>query len=402
MKLLTVSHACVTPINQAFYADLARLKGWEVELVVPATWNSEYTKALPATRWKDFNGVLHTIPTWKSGNIPLHVYRSFFVDLLRRSKPDAIYMHHEPYGLASAQVYFANALTGRRPIGFYAAQNILKQYPPPFRWLESYVMRSSQFCFPVSQGALDVLRTKGYTARAAVLPLAVDANVYRPQPEWAAGQRRAMGLGEDTFVIGYLGRLVEEKGLRNLLLAASQLPHSNWSCVFVGTGPFEQELRALAATLGIAERVHFVGFVPHEQAPGWLTLFDVLVLASETRPNWKEQFGRVIVEANACGTPVIGTESGEIGHVLRDTAGGLVVPEADVAALQDALARLAGDPALARRLGELGAQAVRARYDQLYLAGRFAATIEAAMHDVAPGAAAKLDKAHEMAKEAQR
>lgn len=388
MKLLTVSHACVTPINQAFYADLTRLLGWEVELVVPATWNSEYQKDLPAARWKDFSGALHTLPTWKSGNIPLHIYRSFFVDLLRRSRPDAIYMHHEPYGLASAQVYLANALTGRRPIGFYAAQNILKQYPPPFRWLESYVMRSSQFCFPVSQGALEVLRTKGYTARAEVLPLAVDANVYRPQPEWAAAQRRALGLSDDTFVIGYLGRLVEEKGLRNLLQAASQLPNPRWSCVLVGTGPFEAELRQLAATLGIADRVHFIGYVPHEQAPGWLTLFDVLVLASETRANWKEQFGRVIVEANACGTPVIGTESGEIGHVVRDTGGGVVVPEADVNALIAALAKLAADPAYARALGQHGAEAVRARYDQMYLAGRFAATIEAAMQDAGLSASA--------------
>jgi glycosyltransferase involved in cell wall biosynthesis len=132
--------------------------------------------------------------------------------------------------------------------------------------------------------------------------------------------------------------------------------------------------------LGIQDQVLFIGFVPHEETPGWLSLFDALILASETRPNWKEQFGRVILEANACETAVIGTESGEIGNVLRNTGGGLIVAEANVAELGSAMLELATNPKRRRELALQGARSVREKYDQSYLAARFATTIRIA-HD---------------------
>jgi glycosyltransferase involved in cell wall biosynthesis len=367
----------VTPVNQSFYADVARQTGWDIELVVPAHWNTEYTSNLEVSRWPDFSGDIHAIPVWKSGSIPLHLYKQTMIGLLRKMRPDAIYMHHEPYGLATAQVYLANKVAGNCPIGFYAAQNILKTYPIPFRWFESLVFGSSAFCLPVTEGALEVLRQKGYSGKATVLPLALDANIYQPKHAWATAKRAELGIGDDEFVIGYLGRLVEEKGLQKMLEAAASLKDKKWRCVLVGNGPEEANLRALAAKLEMEDRVIFAGFVRHEEAPGWLSLFDVLVLASEARANWKEQFGRVILEANACETAVIGTESGEIGNVLRNTEGGLIVPEGDVALLAKALRCLAEDPGLRKSMASRGASLVREKYDQNFLASQFIDTIRA-------------------------
>jgi glycosyltransferase involved in cell wall biosynthesis len=375
MKLLVVSHACIAPVNQSFYAEVAKLTGWEVSLVIPSRWNSEYESGLRVTRWPEFTGEIRPLPVCRPGNIPLHFYKSSFLGELRRAKPDAIYMHHEPYGLATAQVYAANRLTGRCPIGFYAAQNIDKTYPIPFRWFEAGVLQHSDFCFPVTQGALDVLREKGYGGVAEVLPLAVDRAIYTRRAEAAAGLRTSLGIGVDEFVVGYLGRLVEEKGLRSLIDAVRGLGELPWRCVLVGTGGYEPELRAQVARLGLEQKVIFAGYVPHEQAPVWLSLFDVLALASEARPSWKEQFGRVIVEANACGTAVVGTESGEIGNVLRTTGGGIVVPEADTDALGEALAKLMREPEHRRSLAEAGLRVVRELYDQTNLARRFASVI---------------------------
>lgn len=379
MKLLVVSHACVTAVNQSFYVDVQRLSGWDVEIALPSSWRSEYISDLKPSRWPEFSGILHPIATWKSGNIPLHVYRSCMVGLLRTVRPDVIYVHHEPYGLATAQICLANQLSVRVPIGFYAAQNIRKNYPIPFRWLEQYVMRQSSFCFPVTQGALDVVRSKGYASLATVLPLALDKSIYYPRPAWALAQRAKMGIADDEFVFGYLGRLVEEKGLATTLRAMGAIRDRNWRFVLVGSGPYQQTLISLATSLGIEDRLVFVGFVPHEDAAGWLSLFDALILASESRPNWKEQFGRVIVEANACGTPVIGTESGEIGNVLRETSGGLIVPEADPVALSGAMLQLLESPDLAVQLGSEGAANVRDKFDQQTLAGEFIRTLESAM-----------------------
>ena len=377
MKLLVVSHACVTPINQSFYVDVAEATGWEIELVVPEVWTTEYRANVRTERWPAFNGTLHTIPVFKSGNIPLHLYRNLMVGLLQRSRMDAIYMHHEPYGAATFQVYLANRLSREVPVGFYAAQNIVKSYPPPFRWFERYVFDHSAFAFPVAQGASDVLRQKGFTGRTEVLPLPIDLDIYQRRPEWATTRRRELAIAEGEFVIGYLGRLVEEKGLASLLRACSML-EGRWRCVMVGSGPFEAELRRLADELGIAASIVWVGAVPHQEAPGWFSLFDLFVLSSETRPNWKEQFGRVIVEANACGTAVVGTESGEIGNVIRTTTGGITVPEGDTQALAASIQRMMADPAQRLALAAAGQQQARTLYDQRRLARTFASTIEAA------------------------
>jgi len=202
MKLLVVSHACVTPANQAFFAEVKNVTGWDVSLLLPRQWATAYGKVESVERLHGFAGDLHTIPVWMCGNIPLHFYKSPLLGLLRTIQPDAIYVHHEPYGLATFQVFAANHLTVQCPIGFYAAQNILKNYPAPFRWFEKAVLAQARFAFPVSQGALDVLRTKGYQAQAEILPLSVDLELYRPRPGWAKNKRGELGIRPEEFLVG--------------------------------------------------------------------------------------------------------------------------------------------------------------------------------------------------------
>jgi len=95
------------------------------------------------------------------------------------------------------------------------------------------------------------------------------------------------------------------------------------------------------------------------------------VLPSVSRPNWVEQFGRVLIEAMACETPVVGSTSGEIPYVIGDA--GLLFPEADADALAQVLADLAADPARRRALGRQGRARVLAHFTQARIA---AATAE--------------------------
>ena len=374
MKLLVVSHSFSTPLNQSFYADVEQVTGWSISLIVPARWKTEYS-VRSAERWPALRGTIHPIPVFQSGNIPLHLYRSSFVALLRSLRPDAIYVQHEPYGAATAQVYLANRICDRVLIGFYAAQNILKNYPPPFRWTESFVLKESSFCFPVTDDALGILRTKGYRGDAEVLPLAIDTDLYRPMPEAAAALREKLGISPSEPIIGYLGRLVPEKGLVTLVKALDRIRGLPWSCVLVGNGPMEAELRQVITAAHLESRFRFVGYVPHTEAPQWLSLFDILALPSESQPNWKEQFGRVIVEANACGTPVVGTLCGEIPHVLERTGGGLVVSEGSPEELATAFRRLIESPALRYELAVQGQSSSHREYSQVRLARRFSDTI---------------------------
>ncbi len=381
MKLLVFSHPCITAVNQSFYADLEAETGWTVTLVLPSKWKTEYGMRDGSARWPGLKAKVLPIDVLLPGDIPRHLYRSFFVTLLRREKPDAIYVHHEPYGFATAQIYLANLLTGNCRIGFYAAQNILKNYPPPIRQIERWVLRQSSFAFPVTEGALEILRTKHYTGAAEVLPLAVSSTIYQPSPQWTSERRNELGIPPERVIIGYLGRFVEEKGLGTLLSALELLGDLPWELMLVGNGPFEAEIRErMDRSSVLKDRIRIVGYVPHEEAPHWLSLFDMLVLPSETRAAWKEQFGRVLVEAMACGTPVIGSNSGEIPNIIEHTGGGLVFPEANVSALAECLHRLVSSSQLRDQLAEQGRRSAVRDYDQVHLVRRFSTVIEAAVN----------------------
>jgi glycosyltransferase involved in cell wall biosynthesis len=392
MRLLVISHACVTPLNQSFFADVLALTGWKLSLALPSFWKSEYKKAIRPEAWPGLESSIHPLPVMLPGNIPLHFYKSWLVGLLRQERPDAIYVHHEPYALATFQVCLANCMTGGKPMGFYAAQNILKKNPFPFDFLERWVFDRSNFAFPVTEGALSVLRTKGYRGDAHVLPLAVDTSVYKVCTDVASAKRQELGIDPDEFVIGYLGRLVEEKGLVTLLKCLKKLPFDRWRCLLVGSGPQEQMLRAMVAEIGCHHQVTFIGYVPHNQTPAWLSLFDVLVLASETRCHWKEQFGRVLLESLACGTPVVGSDSGEIPTVITKTGGGMIFPEGDADALAEKLIILREDPGVRKQLMVRGQNTVRNEYRQNHLVAQFVSTVERA---VAGGSGRDISMRHE-------
>ncbi|MEM1128702.1 MAG: glycosyltransferase [Bacteroidota bacterium] len=376
MNVFILSHACVTPINQAFFAEVERRTGWNLTIVAPARWASEYGSRV-LERWPAYQGALVPVPVWLSGNVPLHVYRTFFRDLLRTHAPDVVFVHHEPYGLATAQLYAANAAVRRCPIGFFTWQNIPKRYPAPFRQLEQWVYGQSAFACSGSESAADVLRQKGYTGPIDALPASLDLDLYRPY-DGAPALKRELGVEEDVPLIGFMGRIVEEKGLGTLVQALDQLREQAWQVAFIGGGAYEGELRRMLTQMGLIDRCTWRAYVPHTEAPRYLSAFDVLVLPSETRPNWKEQFGRVIIEAMACGTPVLGSDSGEIPHLIEATQGGLTFAEGDAHALAARLQSLLTDPALGHRLAEHGRRAVQERFSLAAVAEAFAGTLRRA------------------------
>jgi glycosyltransferase involved in cell wall biosynthesis len=141
-------------------------------------------------------------------------------------------------------------------------------------------------------------------------------------------------------------------------------------------------LERLAAGKGVAQRVEFAGAVSSQEIPQAFAAMDVMALPSLTRKNWKEQFGRVLIEAMACETPVIGSDSGEIPNVIGDA--GLVTPEGDAKALAAALARLGSDPALRAALVRRGRQRVLDRFTQEQVARRTAALYNEVLRGAGP------------------
>ena len=170
-------------------------------------------------------------------------------------------------------------------------------------------------------------------------------------PPWetpAAGSGRA-------FTVGYAGRLVESKGLRDLL-AAVRMMAAPVEFVLIGNGEMRAELEGAEIP---GSRVRVLDGLSHERMAEGFAQLDVLALPSLTTPTWKEQFGRVIVEALWCGVPVVGSDSGEIPWLIELTGGGLVFAEGDPTALAARLTELRENPELRERLARQGGEAAR-------------------------------------------
>lgn len=372
MTLFVVSHPCVTPVNQKFFAEVERQTGWDVTIVAPSSWTSAYGER-QLERWPRFDGDLRSVPVWMDGNVPLHVYQSLFLSHLREVDPDAIYVHHEPYAAATAQVYLANRWSLQRPIGFFTWQNIEKTYPPPFGQTEQMVYQESDYAVSGSESARAVLRSKGYTGPAPVIPAAVDPARFAPSPN---GRAIDLAVPGGAVLVGYVGRIVAEKGLDTFLDALDRRRELPWHFVLIGEGDFAGDLKRQAERLGLRERLTFTGYVDHEDVPRYLSALDLAVLPSETQPNWKEQFGRIIVEALAAGTPVLGSDSGEIPHLIERTGGGLTFPEGEAPACAEALTRLVQNPKLRDDLAQHGHRFVASNYTHETLAKSFVETLE--------------------------
>ena len=193
---------------------------------------------------------------------------------------------------------------------------------------------------------------------------------YRPAP--GDPTRADIGLDEDDLVVLGLGRLVRHKGFADLIKAIART-RFQIKLVVVGDGPDRAELIRLTKELGLDRRVTFMGRV--DRVEPYYALADMFALASFEDPDSGnvEGFGIVMVEAQATGLPVIGTDSGGIPEAFAPDRTGVLVPPRDPAALAEAISRLADDQDLRRRMGAAGPELVRERYQWADRAGDYAA-----------------------------
>jgi len=348
MKVLLLHKALVNGAYQKKAEALAAIPGVELTVIVPPSWRELRAGVQPLERRHTAGYELIVAPIWFNGHHHIHCYPTLG-QIVRRVRPDVFHVDEEPFNLATAQAFQAAARVGARSL-FVTWATVYRNYPPPFSLFERYTHRRAAAAVAGNQDALDILRRRGYCGPVEIVPLAIDPDLYPPRQEVARG---------DTFTIGFLGRLVREKGGHVLLDAAARL-RGDWRVFFIGGGVEEANLRAQAERLGVAGRVEFVPPVLSTEVPRWLQRLDALAVPSLTMPNWKEQFGRVIIEAMAAAVPVIGSDSGEIPRVIA--AAGLVTPEGDAAALADALQRLLDDETERQRLGAAGRERALANY----------------------------------------
>lgn len=315
---------------------------------------------------------------WPHRPYPYSRFLSGFVPLLREFGPAALYLVGEPSELSVAQLArLCRRHSPKTAILDYSFENMDQQYHGLPRSLRGRAERETlprlDMILAASTSARDRLVRAGYPAeRIRVVPLGVPAEFYQRRD--AADLRAAWGMSPEHFVVGFIGRLVPEKGVDLLLAALAQLPPRVRLAV-VGDGPEEERLRSLAAQLNVADRVHWAGRQPRERIADCLSTLDTLVLPSRGVPVWQEQFGMVLVEAMLAGTPVVGSSSGAIPEVIGEA--GLLFPENDATALAECLRRLVDDGALREGLSRRGL----ARARQEFTAEKYLGGIETALMD---------------------
>jgi glycosyltransferase involved in cell wall biosynthesis len=355
MRVLMVSKACVVGAYQKKLEELARLPDMELTVAVPPYWRDE-RGTLQLERQHTSGYELVVEPMAFNGQFHVHFYPQLG-RRIRQVRPDLVHIDEEPYNLAAAHALWLARRAGARSL-FFSWQNLQRRYPLPFRWLERYVLSHVDYAIVGNEESRRVWQAKGYQGRVAVIPqFGVDPEIFHPAP-------RPAGRG---FIAGYVGRLVEEKGVDLLLEALAGL-EGTWRACVLGSGPAKEALQAQARHWGLGDRVTFDAPIPSSQMPAYYRQLDVLVLPSRTRPNWKEQFGRVLVEAMACGVAVIGSDSGEIPNVIGDA--GLLFSEGQADQLRAHLTRLLGTPDLRAELASRGRERVLARYTQAQVAAQ--------------------------------
>ena len=357
MRVLMLSKACLVGAYQTKLEEIARFEDIDLTVIVPPMWlDAAGVVSLERAHTQGYQMLVD--PIRLNGNFHLY-YFPRLKQRLAELRPDVVHIDEEPYNLATWLALRQAHRVGAKAL-FFSWQNLNRSYPFPFSYLEKQVLQNSDYALMGNLEAVQVWQAKGYHGPYRVIPqFGVDADMFRPSARRDEGR---------SFVIGSANRrLVAEKGVDVLLQAAAALP-GVWRLHIAGEGPMKRPLQKLAQELGIEQRVQFDGAIPSAQMPAYLQQLDVLVLSSRTQPNWKEQFGRVIIEAMACGVAVVGSDSGEIPHVIGEA--GLIFPEDDVLALQAHLQHLLSSPTLRGELGRDGRQRILDNFTQAQVAAK--------------------------------
>jgi glycosyltransferase involved in cell wall biosynthesis len=338
-RLLTIGHSYVIALNRRLANELATAGAgeWEVTCVAPEFLQGDL-RPVHLEQTEDEACRLEAVPLHLSGRVHIMFYGRKLRRILREGW-DVVHCWQEPFIVAGGQI--ARWSPKESKLVFATFQNISKSYPPPFNVIERKAIRRADGWIAFGQTVEDALgERQGYADKPhRIIPLGADLDHFRPDAE--AGSRIRGELGwkaEGPPVVGYLGRFVPEKGLGLLMHALETVKHP-WRALLVGSGPMENELREWAK--GQNDRVRVVIGVKHDQVPDYLNAMDLLCAPSQTTPRWKEQLGRMLLEAFACGVPVVASDSGEIPRVVGDA--GLIVGEADEAGWVNALNRMLSD-----------------------------------------------------------
>ncbi|MBU1110444.1 glycosyltransferase family 4 protein [Patescibacteria group bacterium] len=346
MKVLIISHAYTASYNRR--DKLSRLSKHkqvdELAVVIPRNWRDrmqEISRKYEKVPADDSYRVYQLDPYFNSVQ-NRYLYCSLKLSqVVKEFKPDIIHVEQELHDWLLWEVVLLNRLFWHRKLVVFVWENIARRFNPIKRLVIKFVAAQVSHFICGNQAATGVVKRYSRDRQFTVLPqFGVDTQRFSPLD--VTDLKRDLKL-ENKFIIGFVGRYVKEKGIHTLMAAIEELAREKsipeFNLVLISSMQPPEWLKQQAQGLG--GKVHFASSVPHEDFPRYMNLLDVLVLPSETQNDWKEQFGRVMVEAMACGVPVVGSSSGAIPEVVGKY--GLIFQEQDFNDLAQKLNELMTD-----------------------------------------------------------
>ena len=285
--------------------------------------------------------------------------------ILRERKLDVLHTHTSKAGATGRIATLLAGSSRPRSVVHTYHGHVLSGYFGPgrerlFRLAERLLAHSADMLIAVSDEVRDDLVALGVAdaERFAVVPYGFDLPAWAESDEEARGRIRTdLGVGDETFVIGWAGRMTPIKRPLDLVRTLRSLLDRDVDAVLVllGEGRDREETEALARELGVYESTRFVGF--KQGIREWYAAFDAFLLTSAN-----EGAPVVAIEALAAERPVVATRVGGTSTVVLDGRSGFLSPLGDVEGMAEQLERLARDPALRAQLGRAGAADVRERF----------------------------------------
>jgi glycosyltransferase involved in cell wall biosynthesis len=286
-------------------------------------------------------------------------------EIIRARRPDVLHTHTAKAG-ATGRIAATLAGSARPKAvvhtyhGHVLSGYFSRRWEHLFRRIESVLALTTGTLIAVSDEVRDDLVGFGVAGpeRFVVVPYGFDLPAWSDADDAARTRiRKELGLGADTFAIGWAGRLTAIKRPLDLVRTLRAVVDSGVDAqlVLVGDGELRGDVEALARELGVAGRTRFAGF--QQKIREWYAAVDASLLTSAN-----EGTPVVAIESLAAGRPVVATRAGGTGTVVQDGTSGYLLEIGDIAGLAARLAELARDPELRRRLGEAGAADVRERF----------------------------------------
>lgn len=312
---------------------LGSLPTIDLTLLVPERWIENFRPyQFEKSRDYSFNAVVgQTVGTGKELRA---FYRSGMRTAFRQSQPDIILMFEESFSVFALQVVRAQRRYAPNAKLVFYSNNVTSYKMPGYRLsrfyqaIANYVTPRCEVGLCVNDVAATVLSEAGYDTEVQTLFYGVDEKRFAPVDSEEA--RRTLGLPFEEKILLYAGRLIELKGVQDLIAAYAQLrekrPAEQLRLLIVGDGPYREELYTFVNQHNLGDWVEFRDVIPIEQMPKLMSACDMLVLPS--RKEFNEQFGRVNAETMLCGTTVVGSTSGAIPKVLGE--GGFIFTAGDV------------------------------------------------------------------------